>query len=325
MHADFLKGTAADGSDKKVRIDLFGMKPNTLDAGTVKVLRPELPVLKPGKSYIVEVIVRTLALGHPLSQGTVDSNEIWVDFQAKAGGKEIARNGATANPDDTGPVDPWAHFINVLMLDRNGNRINRRNPQDIFTPLYNKQIPPGAAAVAHYRLDVPSDVTGPIELNARVRYRKFDYEYMKLVHEGHEPPKLPIVDMCSDHVTCPWRASLRRSRSKRRRSSRSGSAGTIMASHAFWKEAASTATSARRRKRSASCSRWMGLPSGTATSTSRASIIQEGRFDEAAVELDASGKCDPPAPQRGAGPGLPPSSIAERARRRSTATPSLPI
>ena len=27
MHADFLKGTATDGSDKKVRIDLFGLKP----------------------------------------------------------------------------------------------------------------------------------------------------------------------------------------------------------------------------------------------------------------------------------------------------------
>ena len=30
------------------------------------------------------------------------------------------------------------------MLDRDGNRIDRRNPQDIFMPLYNHQIPPGA-------------------------------------------------------------------------------------------------------------------------------------------------------------------------------------
>ena len=49
-------------------------------------------------------------------------------------------------------MDEWAHFINVLMLDRDGNRINRRNPQDIFTPLYDHQIPPGPGQVVHYRL-----------------------------------------------------------------------------------------------------------------------------------------------------------------------------
>jgi tetratricopeptide (TPR) repeat protein len=89
------------------------------------------------------------------------------------------------------------------LLDRHGNRIDRRNPQDIFTPLYNHQIPPGAGQVVHYRLDVPADVTGPIELRARVRYRKFDYTYMKLVHKDLPVPKLPIVDMCEDRVTLP--------------------------------------------------------------------------------------------------------------------------
>jgi tetratricopeptide (TPR) repeat protein len=203
LHANYLRGTKQDGSDRKVRIDLFGIQPARGGEGTVTQLRPELPVLRPGKSYVVEVVVRTLGLGHPLSQGTADSNEIWVDFQASAGGVELARNGALAGPGESGAVDPWSHFINVLMLDRNGNRINRRNPQDIFTPLYDKQIPPGAAAVMHYRLDIPATLKAPVELRARVRYRKFDYEYMKLVHNGHEPPALPIVDLCEDQVRLP--------------------------------------------------------------------------------------------------------------------------
>ena len=45
--------------------------------------------LKPGKPYLVEVVVRTLGLGHPFSQGTVDSNEIWVELVAKSG-KSVA-------------------------------------------------------------------------------------------------------------------------------------------------------------------------------------------------------------------------------------------
>ncbi len=66
----------------------------------------------------------------------------------------IGRSGALGPLNE---VDPWSHFINVYMLDKDGNRIDRRNPQDIFTPLYNHQIPPGAATVVHYKLHVPED------------------------------------------------------------------------------------------------------------------------------------------------------------------------
>jgi tetratricopeptide (TPR) repeat protein len=89
------------------------------------------------------------------------------------------------------------------MLDRNGNRIDRRNPQDIFTPLYNHQIPPGAAQVVHYKLDVPKDVKGPVRLKAQLRYRKFDYPYMRYVYPNGVVPKLPIVDICEDEITLP--------------------------------------------------------------------------------------------------------------------------
>jgi tetratricopeptide (TPR) repeat protein len=202
MHTEFLK-------DKKLRIDLFGIKQfkpdGSIDDESLTVLRPKLPELKPGEMYLIETVVRTLNIGHHFSQGTVDSNEIWLDFIAKCGGQVIGRNGATQNPDDTGPVDEWSHFINVHMLDKDGKRIDRRNPQDIFTPLYDHQIPPGAANVVHYKLEVPKDAKGPIELTVRLRYRKFDHKYMEYVHKplNRPIPKLPIVDLCSDTVTLP--------------------------------------------------------------------------------------------------------------------------
>ena len=190
--------------DKKLRVDLFALKDGgTIDGKLLGPLRPNLPALEAGRDYLVEVVVRTLAIGHPFSQGTVDSNEIWVEFTAGSGGKVFASNGLTRDAGDTGPVDERAHFINVLMLDRDGNRIDRRNPQDIFTPLYDKQIPPGGAAVVHYRVRIPADATGPIDLSARVRYRKFDQKYMEYVYKGQEIPKLPVVDICSDKVTLP--------------------------------------------------------------------------------------------------------------------------
>ena len=203
-HADFLRGVDPQGADKKMRIDIFGLKPNgTIDGQLMAPLRPDLPALKPGETYLVEVVIRTVGMGHLFTQGTVDSNEVWVDFSARSGDRVLGRNGAL-DGGDHGQVDEWAHFVNVLMLDRDGRRINRRNPQDIFTPLYNHQIPPGAGQVVHYSLKVPENVSKPIELTVKLRYRKFDFEYMALVHKGEDKvPTLPIVDICEDRVVLP--------------------------------------------------------------------------------------------------------------------------
>jgi tetratricopeptide (TPR) repeat protein/uncharacterized membrane protein len=202
-HARFLRG--ADAKDRKLLIEFFGLKENgSIDGKLHAPLRPELPALKPGRTYLVEVVIRTLNMGHVFPQGTADSNEIWVDFTAQAGDRIIGRSGALSGPDDSGKVDEWAHFVNVLMLDREGKRINRRNPQDIFTPLYDHQIPPGAAQVVHYKLEVPKDIQETVELKVRLRYRKFDYEYMSLVYkEAGQVPQLPVVDLCEDEILLP--------------------------------------------------------------------------------------------------------------------------
>ena len=154
-------------------------------------------MLSPGKKYLVEVVVRTLNIGHLFSQGTVDSNEIWVELAAKSGDKVIGHSGGI---DPDGYVDPYSHFINVYMLDRDGKRIDRRNPQDIFVPLYNKQIPPGAGQVVHFALEVPRGLTGPIALEAKVNYRKFDRTYMDYIFGKGKGPELPVVVMARDAV-----------------------------------------------------------------------------------------------------------------------------
>jgi tetratricopeptide (TPR) repeat protein len=203
-HADFLRGKDPEGKDKVLRIDLFGLKTGGgIDDPLIAPLRPQVPTLKPGATYLVEVVIRTLNMGHPFTQGTADSNEVWVDFVARSGDRILGRNGGMDGGPDLGRVDEWSHFINVLMLDRNGQRIDRRNPQDIFTPLYNHQIPPGAAQVVHYQLTVPPDVPGPVELDVRLRYRKFDYAYLEYVYGRGKVPQLPIVDMCADHLVLP--------------------------------------------------------------------------------------------------------------------------
>ena len=197
-HQEFLKGT--------MRIDLFGVKEGgTVDSPLAAPLRPNVPALKPGKSYLIEVVIRTLKLGHPFTQGTADSNEVWVDLTASSGGQTIGRSGGMSKPHNE--VDPWSHFVNVYMLDRDGNRIDRRNPQDIFTPLYNHQIPPGAGQVVHYALNVPKDAVGPIAVEVKLQYRKFDTKYMQYVHGKDYVNDLPITTLAVDKVVFPIEGS----------------------------------------------------------------------------------------------------------------------
>ncbi|MCA9168749.1 MAG: hypothetical protein KDB23_13835, partial [Planctomycetales bacterium] len=209
-HAKFLQGVT--------RVDIFGVRMGgEIDGKLIAPLRPEVPTLQPGERYLLEAVIRTLKMGHLFTQGTVDSNEVWLDVTVKSGGKIIGRSGGM-NPDRGNEVDPWAHFVNVFMLDRDGNRINRRNAQDIFTPLYNHQIPPGAGQTAHYEFQVPAEVSAPVTVEVKLQYRKFDQEYMQYVAEANaklgqplpnwQPDRpyvndLPVITMASDSITFP--------------------------------------------------------------------------------------------------------------------------
>ncbi len=201
-HQDFLKDN--------IRVDLFGLREGGgIDGKLVAPLRPAVPAVRPGATYLLETVVRTLKVGHPFTQGTVDSNEVWADLSVTdADGRVVGRSGGM------GPyreVDPWSHFMNVYMLDRDGNRIDSRNAQDIFVPLYNNQIPPGAAAVIHYRLEVPAGTRGPLTVRANVNYRKFDTIYFNYVFATNYARgkafvvtnDLPVTVMASDTLVLP--------------------------------------------------------------------------------------------------------------------------
>ncbi len=182
-----------------VRIDVFGIREGgTIDGKLIAPLGDAPPQLIAGKTYLLEVVLRTRTAGHIFTQGTADSNEVWVDIEAKAGENTIGRSGGLGEHKE---VDPWSHFVNVYMLDRHGNRIDRRNAEDIFTPLYNNQIPPGAASVLHYRLEVPSDYKGDLDITAKLNYRKFDTTYMQYVYGPEYNNELPITVIGEDQIT----------------------------------------------------------------------------------------------------------------------------
>ncbi|MGB1925245.1 MAG: tetratricopeptide repeat protein, partial [Rubripirellula sp.] len=201
-HRKYLQGT--------LQIDLFGLREGGSIDGKLQSPLGDQATVQAGETYLLETVLRTMTLGHHFTQGTTDSNQIWIEMTAKQGDEIIAKSG---HRDEREKVDEWSHFVNNFILDRNGERINRRNAQDIFTPLYNHQIPPGAGQTVHYRLEIPSANTQPILVTARLLYRKFDTEYLDYIRRDRdpavdplslgnpgEPNDLPIVEIASDTI-----------------------------------------------------------------------------------------------------------------------------
>lgn len=182
LHQQFLQ--------KAARVDLVNIREEESPEPLANLpLRPNLPSLKPGQTYILETTVRNLGVGHHLTQGTADSNELWLEVRVSSGDELIAHSGRI---DADGHVDRDAHFVNAWVLDRDGRRINRRNPQDIFTVLYNHQVPPGSAQLVRHRLELPDELPGLVSVEVSLRYRKFDQTYMDFVTRSARPGDLPI-------------------------------------------------------------------------------------------------------------------------------------
>ncbi|MCH2149257.1 MAG: hypothetical protein MK095_07465 [Phycisphaerales bacterium] len=194
-HQEFLEGV--------MRVDLFGLKEGGGIEGELHApLRPIVPELEPGNTYLLEAIIRTVKMGHIFTQGTADSNQVWMDVEVTSGDRVIGRSGGYIN--DRKEVDPWSHFVNSFVIDRDGNRIDRRNAQDIFTALYNHQIPPGAADAVHYSFTLPEDVTEPVTVTASLKYRKFDTQYMRFVEDDPDYVNdLPVTVLAEDSITFP--------------------------------------------------------------------------------------------------------------------------
>ena len=277
-----------------MRVDIFGIKDGyTVASPLIAPIRPEVPTLKPGNKYLLETIIRTVKMGHLFTQGTADSNEIWMDVTVRAGDKVIGRSGGMRAED--GEVDPWSHFVNIYMLDRKGNRIDQRNAQDIFTPLYNHQIPPGAGDVVHYVMELPADLTTPITVDVKLQFRKFDTTYMKHFQgEEFKVNDLPIMTLATDSVTFPvegvtaeisnaespivlWQRWNDYGIGLLRKGSKGSSKGELRQAEAAFAEVGK-----------------LGRPDGA---LNRARVyLKEGRLDEAAAALKEAAAHDPPAP-----------------------------
>ena len=171
----------------------------------VRVLAPlehGAAVLQPGSSVRLDIVVRTLGVGHFFPTGTVDAQEAWLEVKA------VAQDGTillwSGGRDSTGTVDPSAHFYRNRLIDAHANLINKRNAWASRATVYVNLIPPGAADVAHYRLQIPPDAAGIVTVTASLHYRKFDNFYNRFAYAGERDPRVPDPAVSPHYDDGPW-------------------------------------------------------------------------------------------------------------------------
>lgn len=181
----------------QLRLEIFAVKRE--DGSVIMSARDHAINVNPGEIIQIDVVVRNLNVGHTFPGGTNDSNEGWIDFKASLGDKKVFHNGFLREDKH---VDPAAHFYKAVLIDRHGERINKRNASDIFTTVYANVIGPSTSDIARYRFRVPENAEGQqLKIDSRLMWRKFNREYTEFVFEGQEVPDLPITEIETDSLT----------------------------------------------------------------------------------------------------------------------------
>ncbi len=139
-----------------------------------------------GESTRVDVVVRTRGLGHFFPGGTVDAYDCWLELKATDDRGRVVYWSGMADEDSA--VEPGAHFYRALLIDAQGNPINKRNAWAARATVYVRLIPPGAADTVHFRLDVPEDAGDEIRLEAKLNYRKFSWYNTHFSFAGRSLP-----------------------------------------------------------------------------------------------------------------------------------------
>ncbi len=181
-----LASTFAIGEEQGMTVGSGGFTRQALPV--IAPLEDGEAVLRRGTTPRLDVVVRTRGVGHFFPGGTVDAQEVWLEVKAVDNkGQVIFWSGGVA-ADGKGPVDPSAHFYRNLLLDAHANPINKRNAWAARSVLYVNLIPPGAADVAHYRLQIPKDCGDEITITAKLHYRKFNWWNTHWAYAGVRDP-----------------------------------------------------------------------------------------------------------------------------------------
>jgi hypothetical protein len=164
---------------------------NEREANTAPCDRLQPP---PGSEIELTIEIANIGAGHNFPAGTSDSNEAWVSIRVTdASGNVLLKSG---DLDGQGQVDPSSYFLRTLYADRNGVPVDRRNATtDAAMKVSDTTIAADASAPVRYLIKLPPSAILPLQIEARLNWRKYSQPFVDWVFEGKRIAPPPVTVM----------------------------------------------------------------------------------------------------------------------------------
>lgn len=139
-----------------------------------------------------KVKVKNVGAGHKLPTGLTESRQIWLEIKATdAAGKTIFLVGNLNNERD---IDPETAIYHTVLGNSKGEKTVKVWKADRI--LSDHRIPPKGHALEKFAFELPENVKGPINIDAKLNYRSAPQYLVNFLWKGEdEIPKIPTIKM----------------------------------------------------------------------------------------------------------------------------------
>ncbi len=185
--------------DDTLGIDVFALEKGfaAADFHFVPLLEDQKFSVRPGETIVASVVIQNKKIGHSLVPEQRDFYESWVEFIARDASGTVLYHSGYLKPD--GFLEELAHSYTNRLLSKEGRLLDRDQVWETRVRAFDNTIQAGRSDLVRYRFRVPTSVSGPITLTARVNYRRFRRGYTDFIME--KSVDFPIVEMASRSVT----------------------------------------------------------------------------------------------------------------------------
>ena len=140
-----------------------------------------------GERIVIDVALRNERVGHRFPGGTMDAADAWSRFEVRdAAGALVAEAGLSH---EASGDDPTAHRLRALQVGDDGKPRLERQTEQFRAPVFNHTLPPRAAEVVEYGLEVPRDVAFPLHVTARLEHRTRSLPVQRAACEASKTPR----------------------------------------------------------------------------------------------------------------------------------------
>ena len=183
--------------DDKLGVDIFALRRQAEGSRKEQLIAPvnrKNFSLKAGDTLTADVVITNKNIGHSFPPELRDFYEAYIEFIVDdASGKTIYKSGFIK---PKGDLDENAHAYKTYLVKADGSFNDLHHIWRTKTVAHNLQIQSGRSDVARYKFTLPKDISGPIKLTAKLKYRRFtrvfsDYSLGKSVD-------YPIVTMATN-------------------------------------------------------------------------------------------------------------------------------